>query len=201
MNAFLSLPIAYFLGSIPFGFLLVRLKTGNDIRASGSGNIGATNVLRTSGRVAGFATLLLDIAKGYVAVWIAAWLSHDDPFWMAVAALAVILGHAFSLFLKFKGGKAVASFVGAFLYLAPAAIAATAVIFVLLVAWTRHLSMGSIAGAATFPLGYWLLYMPPLPLLMAAILGSALILYRHTGNVRRLRQGTEHRFTLSRAGS
>src|SRR5436190_21183141 len=122
MNAFLAVPIAYLLGSIPFGYLLVRWKTGGDIRAAGSGNIGATNVLRTTGRAAGFATLLLDMAKGYLAVGIAARLSQNEPLWMGAAALAVILGHSYPVFLKFKGGKAVASFVGAFLYLAPQAI-------------------------------------------------------------------------------
>ena len=201
MNSFLSLPIAYLLGSIPFGYLLVRWRTGADIRASGSGNIGATNVLRTTGRIAGFATLLLDIAKGYLAVWISARLSGNSPFWMGAAALAVIVGHAYPVFLKFKGGKAVASFVGAFLFLAPQAVAATAIIFVVMVVWTRHLSMGSIAGAAAFPLGYWLLELPPVPLLVFSILGAALILYRHSANIQRLRQGTENRFSLSRTRS
>src|SRR5881227_1234734 len=110
----IALVAAYLIGAIPFGFLLVRWKTGGDIRAAGSGNIGATNVLRTTGRIAGFATLLLDMAKGYLAVWIAARLSQHEPLWMAAAALSVVLGHSYPVFLKFKGGKAVASFVGAF---------------------------------------------------------------------------------------
>src|SRR5690349_24318447 len=108
MTAFLVLPVAYLLGAIPFGYLLVKLKTGGDIRASGSGNIGATNVLRTQGRAAGVATLLLDIGKGYLAVWIAMQVTKNDPFWTAGAALAVVFGHAFPVFLGFKGGKAVA---------------------------------------------------------------------------------------------
>ena len=191
--------IAYLLGAIPFGYLLVRWKTGADIRSQGSGNIGATNVMRTTGRWTGIVTLLLDIAKGWFAVWIAGRLTDHDLLWMSVAALAVMAGHAYPVFLGFKCGKAVASFVGAFLYLAPQAIAATAVIFVVMVVWTRHLSMGSIAGAATFPLAYWLLYFPAVPLMTAAILGSTLILYRHGGNIHRLRQGTENRFALKRA--
>src|SRR3954453_3081554 len=108
---------AYLLGAIPFGYLLVRWKTGGDVRASGSGNIGATNVLRTTGKAAGIATLLLDIGKGYLAVWLAGRLTDHDPLWMSVAALTVMAGHAYPVFLKFKGGKAVASFVGAFLCL------------------------------------------------------------------------------------
>src|SRR6185369_10134870 len=114
MIALLVPAVAYLLGAIPFGYLLVKWKTGGDVRAAGSGNIGATNVLRTTGRAAGIATLLLDIAKGYLAVWLAARWTGQDPFWMSVAALAVMAGHAFPVFLKFKGGKAVASFVGAF---------------------------------------------------------------------------------------
>src|ERR1700754_532808 len=105
MTAFLVLPVAYLLGAIPFGYLLVKWKTGADVRSSGSGNIGATNVLRTTGRAAGIATLLLDIAKGYAAVWIAGRLTDGSETWMAVAALAVMAGHAFPIFLKFKGGK------------------------------------------------------------------------------------------------
>src|SRR6202050_4969187 len=118
MIAVLGLAIAYLLGDIPFGYLLVKLTTGRDVRTSGSGNIGATNVLRTSGRVAGVATLLLDIGKGYLAVWIAGRISHHQVVAMSVAALAVMAGHAYPVFLKFRGGKAVASFVGAFFCLA-----------------------------------------------------------------------------------
>jgi glycerol-3-phosphate acyltransferase PlsY len=109
MIPLLVLVIAYLLGAIPFGYLLVKLTTGADVRASGSGNIGATNVLRTTGRVAGVATLLLDIAKGYLAVWLAGRLTDQSSLWMSAAALAVMAGHAYPVFLRFKGGKAVAS--------------------------------------------------------------------------------------------
>src|SRR4051794_16951720 len=171
MIALLVLPTAYLLGAIPFGYLLVKWKTGGDVRAAGSGNIGATNVLRTSGRSAGIATLLLDIAKGYLAVWLAARWTGSDPYWMSIAALAVMAGHAYPIFLKFKGGKAVASFVGAFLCLTPLPLAAEVVVFVGIVAWTRHISMGSIVGAATFPLAVWLILHPSWPVLTAAIAG------------------------------
>src|SRR5581483_7182424 len=115
MMPLLALVIAYLLGSIPFGYLLVKWRTGADVRTSGSGNIGATNVLRTTGRAAGVARLLLDIAKGYAAVWIAEILTGQSEFWMSAAAVVVMAGHAYPVFLKFQGGKAVASFVGAFL--------------------------------------------------------------------------------------
>jgi len=187
---------AYLLGGIPFGYILVWLKTGRDVRDMGSGNIGATNVLRTSGRALAIVTLLLDILKGYASVFLAGLLTGQDPLWMSAAALAVLLGHAFPVFLRFKGGKAVASFVGAFLCLSPLALAAVVVVFVAVVAWSRYISLGSILGALTFPLAVWLIQHPPLPVLAAAALGGALIIWRHKSNIRRLRAGTENAFSL-----
>lgn len=187
--------IAYLLGAIPFGYLLVRWKTGADVRARGSGNIGATNVMRTTGRGAGIATLLLDIAKGWMAVWIAGRLTGHDLLWMSAASLAVMLGHAYPVFLGFKGGKAVASLVGAFLCLTPGALAAEILIFVVIVAWTRYISMGSIVAATTLPLAVWLIAKLTLPALAAAIAGG-FVIYKHSSNIRRLRNGSEHRFKL-----
>src|SRR5581483_4412939 len=109
ISALAAVAVAYLLGAIPFGYLLVKWKTGSDVRAAGSGNIGATNVLRTTGTAAGVATLLLDGAKGFFAVWIAGVLSNQSPFWMSLSALAVMAGHAYPVFLGFRGGKAVAS--------------------------------------------------------------------------------------------
>ena len=194
MLPFLALALAYLLGAIPFGYILVKWRTGADIRSSGSGNIGATNVLRTTGRAAGVATLLLDIGKGYLAVWLAGRLTGGDPLWMSAAALAVMAGHAYPVFLRFHGGKAVASYVGAFLCLAPLALAATLVVFVGVVAWTRHISMGSIVGAATFPLAVWLIQRPVLPVLAASLIAGAFIIYKHSSNIHRLRDGTERVF-------
>jgi len=196
MNAALGLAIAYLLGDIPFGYLLVRLTTGRDVRASGSGNIGATNVLRTTGRAAGVATLLLDMAKGYLAVWLEGRLTGGDVEWMGAAALAVMIGHSYPVFLRFRGGKAVASFVGAWLCLTPLPLAATLVVFVVMVAWTRHISLGSIVGAGTFPLAVWLIAHPPVTVVVAAILSGALIVYRHRENIARLRAGTESVFSF-----
>jgi len=194
MMPVLALVAAYLIGAIPFGFLLVKWKTGADIRDSGSGNIGATNVLRTTGRITGAATLILDFAKGYLAVWLAGRLTGGSEIWMAGAALAVISGHAFPIFLGGKGGKAVASFAGAYLCLTPLPLAATAIVFFVMVLWTRHISVGSIAGAAAFPLAVWLISHPPTEVLAASIVSGAFIIYRHRENMRRLREGNESVF-------
>src|SRR5438045_4476568 len=172
MIPLLALLIAYLLGAIPFGFLLAKWKTGGDVRSQGSGNIGATNVMRTSGRAAGIATLLLDIAKGYFAVWVAGRLTGHDTLWMSVSALAVMAGHAYPVFLRFQGGKAVASFVGAFACLTPAALGIEIIIFVVVVIWTRHISMASIVGAATFPLAAFLVARAPLPAILASVVAG-----------------------------
>ena len=188
------LPIAYLLGAIPFGYLLVKWKTGADVRAAGSGNIGATNVMRTTGRAVGVVTLLLDIAKGYLAVWTAGRLTGQEALWMSLAALAVMAGHAYPVFLGFKGGKAVASFVGAFLCLTPWALGAELIIFVVIVIWTRHISMGSIVWAATLPLAVWLVMQGPWPAVGASVIAGAFVIYRHSSNIQRLRLGTENVF-------
>ena len=192
MTALLALVAAYFIGAIPFGYLIVKWKTGADVRASGSGNIGATNVLRTTGRAAGIVTLLLDIAKGFAAVWLADKLTGGNIHWMSAAALAVMAGHAFPVFLKFQGGKAVASFIGAYLYLAPIPLLAVLIVWIAAVAYTRYVSMGSILAAGMFPLAVWLFLQPPLSLVAASIISGAFIIYRHRANIARIRAGTEH---------
>jgi acyl phosphate:glycerol-3-phosphate acyltransferase len=195
MLGLLAIVIAYLLGGIPFGFLLVKLTKGTDVRESGSGNIGATNVLRTSGPAVGLATLLLDIAKGYLAVWLAAELTGGAPEWTSLAALAVMAGHAYPVFLKFKGGKAVATFTGAFAYLTPLPLAALVVLFIAVVAVTRYISAGSILAAAAFPFGVWMISHPPVQVTAAAFIAGAFIVYRHKSNWARLRAGVENRFS------
>ncbi len=204
MTPLLVLIAAYLLGGVPFGYLLVRLKTGKDVRAMGSGNIGATNVLRTAGRAFGVLTLLLDIAKGWLAVWMmgrmtsgdGAWMTAagGNEVWMAAAGVAVVLGHAFPIFLKFQGGKAVASFVGVALALAPLALLAVVIVFVLVVARTKFISLGSILGAALFPLAVWLLYHPAWQAMAAVAFCGFFIVWRHKSNIGRLRAGTENVF-------
>ncbi len=191
INGLLAIAIAYLLGAIPFGYLLTRFTTGKDVREHGSGNIGATNVLRAAGRAAAIGTLVLDVAKGAAAVWIAGLLTENSPGWMADAALAVMLGHAFPVFLGFKGGKAVATFLGAFLYLTPIPALAALIVFVITVAVTRYISAGSILAAATFPLGVWLIEHPTLNELIAAVIAAAIVVYRHRDNIRRMRNGKE----------
>lgn len=187
---------AYLIGGLPFGYWFVRLTSGQDIRAMGSGNIGATNVHRTMGRKAGVSVLLLDIAKGFVAVFIAGAATHHDPLAVALAISAVMLGHCYPIFLNFRGGKAVACFVGAFLYAAPLSLLAIAVFFVLVVALSKYISLGSVLSAAVFPVVFWFIDNPPVPILLASIFAGILIIYRHKANISRLRSGTEHSFSL-----
>ena len=198
MMGLLGIVIAYLLGSIPFGYLLTRVTTGRDVRTEGSGNIGATNVVRAAGRSVGLATLVLDMAKGFIAVWIAGWLTEGSPGWMADAALAVMAGHAFPVFLHFKGGKTVATFAGAFLYLMPLPLLATVIVFAIAVAATRYVSAGSLVGAAMFPLGAWIILHPSLAEMLAAILGCGFIIYRHLPNLERIRKGSETPFRWSK---
>ncbi len=196
MNGTLALIAAYLIGGVPFGYVLVRLKTGRDVRSMGSGNIGATNVLRTTSRALGFVTLLLDIVKGFAAVWIAALLTGGSPEWTSAAALAVMAGHAFPVFLKFQGGKAVASFLGAFLYLAPVAVLVSLAVFVLVVWRSRYISLGSITSAAALPFAVWIVLHPPVAVVIAAAAAAALVIWRHKENIARLRHGKENVFSL-----
>jgi glycerol-3-phosphate acyltransferase PlsY len=194
MMPLIALVVAYLVGGIPFGYLLVRWRTGEDVREKGSGNIGATNVLRTTGRAVAVATLLLDIAKGVFAVWLADKLSDGSPLWMSLAALAVMAGHAFPVFLKFQGGKAVASFIGAFLYLTSVPMIAALVVLVIVVAATRQISMGSIVAAGSLPLATWLIEHPPSIILLTTLVAAVFVIYRHRANIERIRSGTESAF-------
>jgi glycerol-3-phosphate acyltransferase PlsY len=187
---------AYLIGAIPFGYLLVRLKSGRDVRSMGSGNIGATNVLRTTGWGLGVATLVLDIAKGVSAVWMADRLLNGSVYWMAITALAVMAGHAYPVFLKFQGGKAVASFIGAFLYLTPLPLFAVLVVFCVTVGVTRYISLGSVLAAGFFPISVFLIDHPPTVVVMAATIAGAFIVWRHASNLRRIRDGNENVFSL-----
>lgn len=199
MTPVLLLLAAFLIGGVPFGYLLVKATTGRDVRVMGSGNIGATNVLRTTGRAVGVLTLLLDIGKGAFAVWLAEYFT-GSTLWMAGAAVAVMLGHAYPVFLRFRGGKAVASFVGAFLYLTPVPLLATLVIFIVAVAASRYISLGSMVAAGLFPLAVFLIEHPPLPVLLAAAVSGVFIIYRHRANFDRIRAGTEHVFSWSAGG-
>ena len=193
----LTTVLAYLIGGLPFGYWLVRFSSGEDIRTMGSGNIGATNVYRAIGRKQGLVVLLFDILKGYAAVWVATMLTQGDTVAMALSAVAVMVGHCYPVFLHFRGGKAVACFVGAFFYIAPLALAITTVIFVVVVALSKYVSLGSIISASVFPAIVWLTQ-APVPILVASIAAAVVIIYRHKTNIVRLRSGKESVFSLRR---
>jgi glycerol-3-phosphate acyltransferase PlsY len=195
----LTLALAYLLGSIPFGYLLVRVFRKEDVRAIGSGNIGATNVARAGGTTLGLLTLLFDALKGYVAVLIAAHLAPNTahgPSTLAVAAaVAAVLGHVFPVWLRFRGGKGIATALGVFLALVPLVALAAVGIFALIVATTRLVSLGSVVAAISIPICALLL----VPHRSAALLAglsfiSLLSILKHHANIMRLLHGTESRF-------
>jgi acyl phosphate:glycerol-3-phosphate acyltransferase len=197
---------AFLLGSIPTGYLLVRLFRHQDIRAVGSGNIGATNVLRSGGKGLGAATFLLDMLKGAAAVCIAA----PIVFWLApqlatvvpprdieaLAAVVAVLGHMFPVWLGFRGGKGVATGFGVFLVAAPWAALAAITVFIVILLLSRYVSLASILGAASFPIFAWFLVRgdKPAPFVAAQIIVALLIILKHHQNIRRLATGTESRF-------
>jgi glycerol-3-phosphate acyltransferase PlsY len=196
--------VAYLMGSIPFGFILARVFLGTDVRKIGSGNIGATNVMRTGSKGLGIATLLLDAAKGYAAVAVAMAIYPGpvaDPTRYRVAGIAAIcaiLGHVFPVWLKFKGGKGVATGVGVFLALAPKAVGAVLIVFILIVAIFRYVSLASILATALFPIAAMLLEPYGHILLPFMIVAAILIITKHHANIRRLLSGTENRLGLTK---
>jgi glycerol-3-phosphate acyltransferase PlsY len=193
---------AYLLGSIPFGIVLTRIRRAGDLRKSGSGNIGATNVARVAGPLAGVLTLALDASKGAAAVLLAERYTNGSAMWMTLAALAALLGHCFPVWLRFKGGKGVAPALGVFAVLSPLAALAALTLFVVVVAYGRYVSLGSITAAAAMPLLIYFLWAPPHapPLIVTAgtFAASALIIWKHDANIQRLVQGDEPRFSFSK---
>ena len=201
---------AYLLGSIPFGYLIVRARSGADIRETGSGGTGATNVSRRAGKAAGVLTLILDALKGSSTILVARLILElpifdsgaDSGKWgIAVAAILAIIGHLFPIWLGFRGGKGVATGVGVFLILAPIALMGAGAVFLLIVFATRYVSLGSIVGAATIPLFVWLQHglissvADFWPTLVAAIVVAVLIIWAHRDNIQRLLRGTENKFS------
>ena len=197
------LPLAaYLLGSIPFGYLIVRVSGRGDVRRHGSGNIGATNVARVSGTLSGLLTMALDAAKGYLAVWLAAAATDGNIRWMMVAALLALIGHLFPVWLGFRGGRGVATGGGVFLPVCWQAVLGAAVVWLIVVAFWRYVSLGSLAAAASLPLLVYVLYAPghAPPLMVSAGTSAAMVLviWRHRANIARLLDGSEPRFTLGR---
>ena len=198
MNAHWWIPItAYLLGSIPFGLLIVRALGGGDIRSAGSGNIGAANVMRNVGWLAGVLTLLFDVGKGYFAVWIAGHYTDGGERWMIGAAVAAVIGHIFPVWLGFKGGKGVATTLGAFLPICAVAAAGAGAFWLVVVLFWRYSSLGSIVAAMLLPVLVYLFYAPGHApsnfVLLGTILVALLVLAKHRSNIERLVAGTESR--------
>jgi glycerol-3-phosphate acyltransferase PlsY len=207
---------AYLLGSIPTGFLVAKAK-GIDIRSVGSGNIGATNAMRVLGKPAGIAVLLLDAAKGFVAcVFLSSFIYDERIYWLArhfggiyilfhdlpaeiqtkyyvVAGIFAVLGHNYTCWLKFKGGKGIATTAGVYLALAPWALLVALVVFILAIVLTRYVSVGSIAGAVALPATVWIMSPNNLFLGIVTTALGALAIYKHKSNIQRLLAGTENR--------
>lgn len=182
----------YLLGSVSFALWLVRWRTGSDIRKEGSGNAGATNVLRAHGKGLAIAVALLDVAKGAAAVLLVR-LVTADPRYAAAAGLAAVLGHVFPLFSGFKGGKGVATAVGAFLVLAPLAMVVCFAVFIAVVALSRYVSLGSVVAIVLLPPAAGLLSHPPLAVVAAAAATAVLIVFKHVENLKRLTRGEERK--------
>jgi glycerol-3-phosphate acyltransferase PlsY len=190
---------AYLLGSLSFAVLLVRKATGKDIRQEGSGNAGATNVLRAHGKGLALAVAVLDVLKGTAAVLLARALTGGDARVMAAAGLAAVLGHVFPVFYGFRGGKGVATALGAFVALAPWATLASLGLMILVVAATRFVSLGSMLGMAALPLLAGLVFSAQASIVAAAAATAVLIVWKHRENIARLSKGQERRLG-SRSG-
>jgi glycerol-3-phosphate acyltransferase PlsY len=200
---------SYLIGSIPFSYLVARLVAGTDIREAGSRNVGATNVARTAGKGAGIVALLLDIAKGYASIEVARWIVSrpDWPFavasgspiysremWIALAGLIAVIAHMFPVWLRFHGGKGVATAAGVFLALNPLIVAAAAIVFVIVIMSTRFVSLASIISAASIPIFMkFLVNDTPFWRIVISMLISIAVITKHHSNIARLTQGTERR--------
>jgi len=189
----LILIAAYLIGAIPCGVLLTRLTGAGDVRQSGSGNIGATNVYRVAGRRLGILTLVGDALKGLLPVLFAVQLGTFSPTEIALTAAATFLGHCYPVYLGFKGGKGVATALGIFLVLSPLAVLGALLVFVALLWKWRYVSLASVSAAAVTPLLVYLVE-GSIPLLLGTLFISAMVILRHRGNIERLINGTENRF-------
>ena len=203
MSDALAIVAAYLIGAVPTGFLVARAFGVGDIRQHGSGTIGATNVLRAAGWVPALLTLVLDIAKGYGAVWLGARLAGGAPS-IAACALAAVVGNCWSVFLRFRGGKGVATGLGALLALVPWAVVPAIPVWLAIALTTRYVSLGSILAAACVPVGALLLRLMSVPeypvaSVLASLAVAVLIIARHHENIGRLLSGTERRLGEGRS--
>ncbi len=201
--------VSYLIGSIPFSYFVARVVSGTDIRQAGSRNVGATNVIRTAGKVPGIVALLLDLGKGYVAIEVARWIVSragwpfaavaDSPFhsrelWLSLAGLVAVLAHMFPVWLRFHGGKGVATATGVFLALDPIVVAAAAIVFLIVLLSTRFVSLASILSAASIPIFFrFLAQGSPFWRIVISIVIALAVITKHHSNIARLTQGTERR--------
>jgi len=189
----LILIAVYLIAAIPTGVVLARLMGSEDVRQKGSGNIGASNVYRVAGKLAGVLTLLGDTLKGFLPLLaFKTWLEPTST-QLGIASAVAILGHCYPVYLKFKGGKGVATALGIFLVLSPKAVLFALIVFILTVAITRYISLGSVLAALSAPLLILLLNHPQ-PIVLATLFIAALVIWRHNSNIKRLLDGTETRF-------
>ena len=188
---------SYLLGSVPFGYLIFYLSEGKDIRGLGSGNIGATNVLRSKGKWAGLATLLLDVLKGALPI-VYGRIHFDLPWIVLLGGLAVLLGHVFPVFLKFRGGKGVGSLVGVFLVFNYPALLVFLLVFFLTLWLSRYVSLGSLLGASA--LFFCILFTQVVEASLVVFLMLLLIVFRHSANIQRLLAGNENKFSFHKNG-
>ncbi len=186
------LVVAYLLGSVPFAYLFVRLAGRGDVRQVGSGNVGATNAMRAAGWRWALVVALLDVGKGVLAVYLMRLLTAN-PAWAAAAGVMAVVGHCFPVWLSFQGGKGVATAAGAFGSLALGPLGAAAAVWVLLLASTRFVSLSSVIAAATFPIFFYLIVHPPLPVALCAAAAVVVIIWRHRTNLARLVRHEEPR--------
>ena len=203
MNLVYLIPVvAYLLGSIPFGLLIVKLTAGRDIRDVGSGNIGAANVARNAGKFAGALTLLLDAAKGYFAVWLAAHFTNSNIRWMMIAAMCAVAGHIFPVWLKLRGGKGVATGLGVFLPISWQAVVLAVALWIVVVFFWHYASLGSIAAAAGLPVFMYVLsqrgFEPPDIVTFGTTFIVCLVLIKHIPNIQRLLSGEEPKIKFSK---
>jgi len=194
---------AYLLGSIPFGLLFARFLAGEDVRGQGSGNIGATNVSRVAGPFAGILTLIFDALKGAAPVWLASRLTHQSATAMVLAGVAALVGHCFPVWLRLRGGKGVATALGVFAILSPAATVSAAILFGATFVFWRYVSLASVTAAAVMPLLTYFLWAPghapPTAVTLGTLFATLLVIFKHRGNLQRLSQGTEPKYSLQKS--
>lgn len=201
MRFLLILAIAYLIGSIPSGYLIVRAKEGGDVRETGSGGTGATNVSRRAGKGAGIFTLIMDVIKGVLAVFLARFLSDglfpSADWTIALAGVVAVLGHIFPVWLRFRGGKGVATALGVFLMLSPIVVLIGLIVFAITFALTRYVSLASLVAVSSIAIAsvFLMLFDPlELPDAVAALLIAGLVVFAHRANIQRLMAGTESKF-------